>query len=136
MQVDEKSLPSVARKGVTASRGSDSSRADLPRDVRLLRRSEYDAVYRESRRRSSREFAIFLRSNGLPFSRFGWSVKKALGTAVRRNRIRRRLREIVRLHRHEVAPGWDVVIHPRSSVASSSFSALAEELLRLLPHRE
>jgi ribonuclease P protein component len=134
--VDEKSLPNAARKGATASRGSDSPQLDLPRDFRLLRRAEYDAVYRESRRRSSREFTVFLRSNGLGFSRFGWSVKKALGTAVRRNRIRRRLREIVRLHRHEIAPGWDVVIHPRSSVASSRFSALADELLRLLPRRE
>jgi ribonuclease P protein component len=69
-------------------------------------------------------------------SRFGWSVKKGLGSAVRRNRIRRRLREIVRLHRHEIASGWDIVIHPRSSAASEEFSALTQELLRLLPRRE
>ena len=56
-------------------------------------------------------------------SRFGWSIKKALGTAVRRNRIRRRLREILRLHRQEIAPGWDIVIHPRSSAATAEFSA-------------
>ena len=66
-------------------------------------------------------------------SRFGWSIKKALGTAVRRNRIRRRIREIVRLHRQEIAPGWDIVIHPRSSAATASFSASAADLLRLIP---
>ncbi len=95
--------------------------------------SEFDAVYREGRRRSSREFAIFVRANGLPVSRFGWSIKKALGTAVRRNRIRRRLREIVRLHRREIAGGWDVVIHPRASVATADFAALTAELMKLLP---
>ena len=98
-----------------------------------MRRAEYDAVYREGRRRSSREFAVFLRANGLELSRFGWSIKKTLGNAVKRNRMRRRIREIIRLHRQEIAPGWDIVIHPRSNVATAKFSSLAEELLSLLP---
>ena len=90
-------------------------------------------MYREGRRRAGREFTVFFRPNGLEVSRFGWSVKKALGTAVRRNRIRRRVREIVRLHRQEIAPGWDIVIHPRSSAATADFVPLTQELLRLLP---
>jgi len=98
-----------------------------------VRRIEYDAVYREGRRRSSREFAVFLRPNGMELSRFGWSIKKALGNAVRRNRMRRRIREIIRLHRQEIAPGWDIVIHPRSTVATAEFPSLAEELLKLMP---
>jgi ribonuclease P protein component len=99
----------------------------------LVRRVEYDAVYREGRRKSGREFAVFLRPNGLDVSRFGWSIKKTLGGAVRRNRIRRRVREIVRLHRQEIAPGWDIVIHPRSSVATTKFLAATDDLLKLLP---
>lgn len=105
----------------------------FPRASHLVRRAEYDAVYREGRRRSSREFAVFLRPNGLELSRFGWSIKKALGSAVKRNRIRRRIREIIRLHRQEIAPGWDIVIHPRSSVATGKFSAATDDLLKLLP---
>jgi ribonuclease P protein component len=105
----------------------------FPRTSRLLRRAEYDAVYREGRRRSSREFAVFLCPNGMELSRFGWSIKKALGSAVKRNRMRRRIREIIRLHRQEIAPGWDIVIHPRSAVAKANFSALSEELMKLLP---
>jgi ribonuclease P protein component len=131
--VDEKFLRNAAKKGATASRVSDASRLDFPRACRLVRRAEYDAVYRESRRRPGREFTIFLRPNGLDFSRFGWSIKKALGSAVRRNRIRRRLREILRLHRQEIAPGWDIVIHPRGPAATAKFSLLAEELLKLFP---
>lgn len=125
-------MRNAAGKGATVSRASDSPRLDFPRECRLVRRSEYDAVYREGRRRSSREFTVFLRANGLEISRFGWSIKKALGGAVRRNRVRRRLREIVRLHRQEIAPGWDIVIHPRSSVASTEFSRLTGELMKLL----
>ena len=110
------------------SSGLRKAELGLPRAWRLVRRAEYDAVYREGRRKSSREFTLFLRPNGLDRSRFGWSIKKALGGAVRRNRIRRRLREIVRLHRREISPGWDIVIHPRSSAATAEFSALAGEL--------
>lgn len=104
----------------------------FPREARLVRRGEFDAVYRAGRRRSSSHFTVFLRANELPESRFGVSIKKALGGAVVRNRIRRRLREIVRCRRSEIPAGWDIVIHPKSAVGKAPFAELAEELLRLL----
>lgn len=110
-------------------------RLTLPRECRLLRRSDYEAVYNEGRRRSSKYFAVFLRRNNSDVSRFGWSIKKATGNAVRRNLIRRRLREIVRLHRQQIDGGWDVVIHPRDSVAAAEFPELERGLLKLLPGR-
>lgn len=131
--MDEKFLHNAAKRDVTVSRASDAPGLGFPRACRLVRRVEYDAVYKAGRRKSSREFTVFLRPNGLDVSRFGWSIKKALGTAVGRNRIRRRLREILRLHRQEIAPGWDIVIHPRSSAIAAKFSMLTEELLKTLP---
>jgi ribonuclease P protein component len=105
----------------------------FPREARIVRRGEFDAVYRAGKRRTSAHFTVFLRANALPLSRFGFSIKKALGNAVVRNRIRRRLREIVRCHRGEIPAGWDIVVHPKSSVARADFPALAEEFLRLIP---
>jgi ribonuclease P protein component len=131
--VDGKSLPDAAKRDVIASRESDVAPGGLPRECRIARTAEYDVVYREGKRRSSREFTLFVRPNGLERSRFGWSIKKALGSAVRRNRIRRRLREILRTHRQEISPGWDIVIHPRGSAATADFSELARELLKLIP---
>jgi ribonuclease P protein component len=98
-----------------------------------VRKAEFDAVYRGGKRRSSSHFTVFYRANELPESRFGFSIKRGLGGAVVRNRIRRRAREIVRCHRQEIAVGWDIVIHPRSSVAETPFAALTGELLKLLP---
>lgn len=98
-----------------------------------MRRGEFDAVYRAGKRRSSAYFTVFLRANALPRSRFGFSIKKALGGAVVRNRIRRRLREIVRLYQREIPAGWDIVVHPKSAVAKAEFSALAADFLRLIP---
>ncbi len=132
--MDAKSSRNAAGRDATSSRASEAPRFAFPRECRLVRRAEYDAVYRDGQRRAGREFTVFLRPNGLALSRFGWSIKKALGNAVRRNRIRRRIREIVRLHRHEIAPGWDIVMHPRSSAATADFAALTRELLKLLPH--
>ena len=123
--------------------------------MRLLKRVEFEAVYGAGQRRSSPQFSVFFRArSALPneatgrepphegssplglaasrTSRFGISVKKALGGAVVRNRIRRRIREIVRRNRTEIPKGWDIVIHPRSSVAKAAFAPLEAELVRLL----
>jgi len=75
---------------------------------------------------------VFYRANGGSRSRFGISVKKALGNAVVRNRIRRRIREILRRNNAEISPRWDIVIHPRRSVARATFAPLEAELAGLL----
>ena len=97
-----------------------------------MRRDDFDAVYRAGKRRSSSHFTVFFRANDLPQTRFGFSIKKALGNAVVRNRMRRRIREVVREHRREIPAGWDIVIHPKSSVAQAEFAILTTDLLRLL----
>jgi ribonuclease P protein component len=75
---------------------------------------------------------VFYCANGGSRSRFGISVKKALGGAVVRNRIRRRIREILRRNKSEIPTGWDMVMHPRRSVMSADFAALQAELVSLL----
>ena len=89
-------------------------------------------MYRTRKRRSSSYFTVFFRANQLTESRFGFSIKKALGGAVVRNRIRRRVREIVRCHRSEMPAGWDIVIHPKSKVLKAEFAALTADFLRLV----
>ena len=142
-------MPLAARRAVISSRpnpGADpgprlgqeqqalpaKDGLSFPREARLVRKSEYDAVYRNGKRRSSSHFTLFVRPNDLPLSRFGFSIKKALGGAVVRNRIRRRLREMVRCHRQEIPAGWDFVMHPKSSVAKAPMPVLTAELLRLV----
>jgi ribonuclease P protein component len=130
----------AARRDVIALRPSSDGEAPIgqasglafPREARLVRRGEFDAVYRTGKRFSSSHFTVFVRRNELALNRFGFSIKKALGGAVVRNRIRRRLREVVRCRRQEISPGWDIVIHPKSSVGKATFVAITEDLLRLL----
>lgn len=70
--------------------------------------------------------------NDLLSSRFGFSVSKRVGGAVLRNRVRRRLREIVRLRRPALAPGWDVVLIARPPVAQAEFRQIETAVERLL----
>jgi ribonuclease P protein component len=97
-----------------------------------VRRKDYEAVYRSGKRRSGPLFVVFCRRTGLAEARFGMSVRRQLGTAVERNRMRRRVREIVRLHRHEIAAGWDIVIQPRRTAAQAPYALLEKQLVGLM----
>jgi len=121
----------AARRAVISSRRKEKV-LQFPRDARIVRRGDFDAVYRAGKRRSNSHFTVFFRANDLPQSRFGFSIKKALGGAIVRNRMRRRIREIVRCHRQEIPVGWDFVIHPKSAVAGAPFLTVTADLLKLL----
>ena len=63
-------------------------------------------------------------------ARIGFTVGRVLGGAVQRNRIRRRLREAVRLCRSTLQGAVDVVINPKKSVLTLEFAVLLEEVGR------
>jgi ribonuclease P protein component len=129
-------LRHAGRRDVIASRPSSDGQVAkgfaFPREARLVHRGDFDRVYQAGKRLSSSHFTVFVRRNDLVLSRFGFSIKKALGGAVVRNRMRRRLREMVRCHQQEIPVGWDIVIHPKNSVSKVEFAALTGDLMRLL----
>jgi ribonuclease P protein component len=63
--------------------------------------------------------------------RVGLTAGRILGGAVERNRIRRRMREAVRLHLNELPPCVDVVLHPRKTVLDIEFARLEREIARV-----
>lgn len=64
-------------------------------------------------------------------SRFGFITSKRVGGAVVRNRVRRRMREVCRLERPAVNPGWLVVTIAKSAAAKAAYAELREEWLLL-----
>jgi len=106
------------------------------RSARLRKHADYQRVYRESRRYSSASMSYFYRARpaGDPageLPRIGLTAGRVLGGAVERNRIRRRMREAVRLHLAQLPAGVDVVLHPRRVVLDMEFDQLQREVARI-----
>ena len=77
----------------------------------------------------NRHLVIYCRRNGLGYNRLGLTVSTKLGHAVVRNRIRRRLREIVRLNEGRLQNGYDVVLVARSAAVEANYAALTRSFL-------
>lgn len=103
----------------------------FPRSSRLLRHADFERVYKQGRRQFSPSMTVFYlgRAEGQGL-RVGFTVGRALGGAVQRNRMKRRLREAVRLTRPTPGPCADVVINPKKVVSSVQFAELSNELRR------
>ena len=79
----------------------------------LRRPADFQAVYDRRRSAADGTLVVYARENGLAYSRVGLSVSKKFGSAVRRNRIRRLMREAYRLCKDDLPSGYDLVLVPR-----------------------
>jgi ribonuclease P protein component len=106
-------------------------RARFTGSMRLLRHADFERVYKQGRRHFDAHMTVFylLREQGEGF-RIGLTVGKVLGGAVERNRMKRRLREAVRLRWPGVRVPVDVVINPKKSVLKVEFAELGNEIGR------
>jgi ribonuclease P protein component len=105
-------------------------------DHRLRKHADYQRVYREARKQFSASMSYFyaLRAEDslVPAGpRVGLTAGKILGKAVERNRIKRRMREIVRRRIGLVRANVDIVLHPRRTVLTIEFTKLESEVARI-----
>lgn len=102
----------------------------MKREQRLRRRTEFAAAYRKGRAQGNQLLVIRVLNNGSGVTRFGFVAGKAVGGAVVRNRVKRRLREAAR--RTGVRPGFDIVIGARKPAADAPYEKLRQSLRALL----
>jgi ribonuclease P protein component len=106
-----------------------SKRARFTSSMRLLRHSDFERVYKKGRRHFAAHMTVFyLRREQGEGLRIGFTVGRVLGGAVERNRMRRRLRESVRLRWPAIPVPVDVVINPKKSVLKVKFAELENEV--------
>ena len=109
----------------------------MKRANRLSRSRDFDAVYRQGRSVSSRFLVLYWFPHEDPAApRFGFSVPKAVGGAVERNRIKRQLRDVWQGRLERVPAGNDYVLIVRSglpeAVAANGFEWLGERVDEVL----
>jgi len=113
----------------------------FPRSARLLKHAGFDQVYRNGQKHFSGNMTVFfLRRSIAPDvateaamqmgPRVGFTVPRALGPAVDRNRIKRRMREAVRRNLSQLQGPVDVVFNPKKTVLTAEFDKIEAEVLR------
>jgi ribonuclease P protein component len=109
------------------------ARRRYPRGMRLLRHADFERVYQQGRRHFSAHMTVFYlpRQTG-DSARVGYTVSRFLGGAVDRNRMKRRLREAVRLTWSGMDMPVDLVINPKKSLLNAAFDDLVKEVARAL----
>ena len=129
-----------ANEGEARSSASSIS-GRFRRTARLLRHADFQRVYKQGRRHFGTHMTVFYlsrvvgpaalsRSNENTGPRIGFTVSRALGGAVDRNRIKRRMREAVRASVAALTLAVDVVINPKKSALTVEFSVLRDEVAK------
>lgn len=99
----------------------------------MLRSSDFRRVYDQGQRYSGPLFAAFYLTQTEPEGpRVGFTVPRALGKAVRRNRMKRRLREAIRLELAQIPTNLYIVINPRKALHDASWASVQKEIRRLV----
>jgi len=106
--------------------------------LRLRKHADYQRVYTSSRKQFAKQMTFFFsvrpeaRRSETPGPRIGLTVGKVLGHAVERNRIKRRLRELVRRHAPMLGTyPVDVILHPRRTVREMEPAKLEREVVQI-----
>ena len=98
--------------------------------VRLRKHAQFSRVQSKGRRIGGKFLIVFFAPSSFLGVRFGLTVSKRVGCAVVRNRVKRRLRDILRQNKNQLDPAQlDVVCIARAEAAKASYHALKKDIL-------
>lgn len=100
--------------------------------VSLKQNHEFRRLYHKGKSAVSPYFAVYCRKTGRPCSRLGITTGVKLGNAVKRNFVRRRIRELYRTNEEKLLPGYDVVVVARTRAIFGRYADLERSFLQLM----
>jgi ribonuclease P protein component len=104
----------------------------VKRRYRVRDSKRFQEVRRHGKSYPNELLVLCVLPNGLPYSRFGFSVSSRIGNAVVRNRIKRQLREAMRLRQDAIQPGWDLVFIARNPIRDANYHEMDAACARLV----
>ena len=102
------------------------------KDERLLKRVEFLYVTGDGKKFLTRSFIVFVKPNSLAFSRIGITASRKVGGAVKRNRVKRLVREFFRLNKTRIKKGIDIVVIAKREAVGKGFAEVSRELEKVL----
>jgi len=99
---------------------------------RILKKQEFIALNLHGKRYYTKNFIVIIRENRRDITRLGITVSKRVGDSVKRNRIKRLIREFFRLNKQQIPKGYDVIIISLKGSNELNFLKVQEELGNLL----
>ncbi|WP_417044164.1 ribonuclease P protein component [Dysosmobacter sp.] len=103
----------------------------MKRAVTLKENHEFRRLYQKGTSAVGGCMVVYCQKNRLGHNRLGLTASVKLGHAVVRNRCRRRLREVYRLHQGRLRQGYDVILVARGRTMTASWQELCDTFLRL-----
>ena len=108
----------------------------MKRTMTVKENYEFRRIYAKGRSGVSPYLVVYVRPNRRGRNRLGVTVSTKLGHAVVRNRVRRRLRELYRLHKAELIPGYDLIVVARVRAVDMPYAKLEKQYLHCLSQLE
>ena len=99
-------------------------------DHRLKKTSQFNYIYRKGERSSTKHFVLFMVKSKYPCYKIGYGISKKIGKAWKRNLLRRRLKEIVRIN-ELCQNGKNYILMAREGAGELDFDVLKNEILKL-----
>ena len=104
----------------------------LDKEKRLRKNREYQVVYRSGRSYVNRLAVMYILARSpKQKTRVGFVTGKKIGCAVERNRSRRLMKEVYRLHQYELADGYDIVLIGRSFMKDAGYQEAERSIMQL-----
>ncbi|MCL4530938.1 MAG: ribonuclease P protein component [Chloroflexi bacterium] len=108
----------------------------MQRKFRLTRSEDFKRVRRFGKSYAHPLVVLIAQTNDEAQLRVGVAAGRTVGTAVKRNRAKRLMREAMRSLIPNIAPGWDLILIARPALLSSTLTEIRETLLTLLRRAE
>ncbi len=101
--------------------------------MRLKKKEDFAKVYRQEQSTANYQFVVYKMKNPeVEKFRAGISASKKIGNAVKRNRVRRIVKELIRKNQDRIREGYDFIIIVRARAVNMEFAQLEKSLLHVL----